>query len=428
MHRLLSSFQNPIFWFAARINIYAISLTTLWTPISAVLLPQRVADITPQSLHDSALGALFFVGIGIAAVTQPIAGRISDVIYISDRRRPFILVGTAFDLLFLSIFWWSPNLGWLFLAYILLQISSNFAQAAFQALIPDLIGPQDRGLASGVLNGYNIVGSIIGLGGVGALLGGGLGQGATLLFISAILIIGAAASAVWVPQVPPLPADRRAHNLADLVDLKAIAAAFKIDFRVHRLFVLATATRFLFLLGLYPLQHFVLYFLEDRYHLQRAAATVSFAFIGLILIGAVSAGVAGVASDRLGRVGTSVFGILFSVAGIAWLSSSPSLAISIGAGFMLAIGIGFFQATNWALLADHIPSGQGARFFGLANIATAGASALAGAFGPLISYLGIVFPKSNFEIAFGIGGAIALTSLLPLWRLVVEQRRRQYTG
>jgi MFS family permease len=50
----------------------------------------------------------------------------------------------------------------------------------------------------------------------------------------------------------------------------------------------------------------------------------------------------------------------------------------------VAVGVGAFQAVNWAVLSRAIPTGEGAQFFGLANIATAGASALAGLLGPFI--------------------------------------------
>ncbi len=415
MLRLRSWLQNPTLAFAARFNIYAISLTVLWTPLGTILLQQRVSDVTSSALRDTALGVITFIGIGIAAGTEPIAGRISDRAPLPDRRRPFIVGGTLFNLLFLIFFWWAPNYWWLFGAYVLLQLSSNVAQAAFQALIPDLVGPPERGLASGVKNGYDLLGSIIGLAGVGALLGVGLGLGGSLAFIAAFLILGAGLSILWVPRVSPLPPEERAHNLGELVDPKALPDAFRLDLRVHWAFALAGLSRFLFLFGMFPVQRFFLYFAETRFGLHGTGEIASYYFAFLILVGAVSAAASGALSDRFGRLNALRLGIIASVVGLVGVAFSPSLLVLLAPGTVMAIGLGTFQAVNWALLSDFIPGGQEARFYGLANIATAGSSALAGLFGPLISWLGGLTPDYfTYSITFVIAAALALTSLIPL--------------
>ncbi len=414
MHRLQSWLRNPTLAFAARFNLYAISLAALWTPLGTVLLQQRVGGITPHAFRDTALGIMTFVGIGIAALTEPIAGRISDRAPLPDRRRPFIVGATLLDLLFLLGFWWAPSYGWLFAAYILLQLSSNVAQAAFQALIPDLVRAQERGLASGVKNGYDLLGSIIGLAGVGALLGSGLGEGAALAFIAGMLILGAGVSIPCVPRVSPLPPEERARDLPELVDPRAVPEAFRLDFRAHSAFALATACRFLFLFGMYPVQRFFLYFAQQRYGLQGTGEITSYYFVILILVGVVAAAGTGALSDRVGRLNTLRLGIGFSVVGLFGVAYSPTLLVLLAPGVVMAIGLGTFQAVNWAQLSDFIPGGQEARFYGLSNIAAAGASAMAGLFGPLISWLNGVTSADSYQLAFSLAALLALTSLIPL--------------
>jgi MFS family permease len=46
-----------------------------------------------------------------------------------------------------------------------------------------------------------------------------------------------------------------------------------------------------------------------------------------------------------------------------------------------------FLPSNWALATDILPQGEEARYLGLTNIATAGASALARLIGPVIDLL-----------------------------------------
>jgi hypothetical protein len=52
------------------------------------------------------------------------------------RRRPLMLIGTAFDFIFLAVLDWSGGLLWLALGYIGLQVSSNSAHSPAQGLIP----------------------------------------------------------------------------------------------------------------------------------------------------------------------------------------------------------------------------------------------------------------------------------------------------
>jgi MFS family permease len=64
--------------FAARINLYAIALSALWTPLNSILLPDLVGESALPGLRGSALGLITFSGIGAAVLVQPVAGAISD--------------------------------------------------------------------------------------------------------------------------------------------------------------------------------------------------------------------------------------------------------------------------------------------------------------------------------------------------------------
>jgi MFS family permease len=99
---------------------------------------------------------------------------------------------------------------------------------------------------------------------------------------------------------------------------------------------------------------------------------------------------------------------------------APNLALVAVAGALVAVGTGAFQAVNWALMSDDIPDGQGASAYGLANVATAGASALAGLFGLLVDGANLIVPGGTYQITFGLAALIALTSLDPIRRVDVD--------
>ncbi|MHB1417838.1 MAG: MFS transporter [Chloroflexota bacterium] len=425
MDQVNAALHNRGFQFALRYNIFAIALSTFWTPIEVIILQQRITDTTSLDFRAAGLGIVTFVGIGIAALTEPIAGRISDLGPWADRRRPFIVGGAAVTLVFLGLFWWAPSYYWLFAAYVLMQLSSNFSQAGFQALIPDLAAENNRGLSSGVKNGYDVLGSAIGLIGVGTIIALGLGTGyretGPLAFIAIVYVICAILTILWVPTIGPLPQQQRPRSLGGLINFRALASSFTFDLNAHRGFALAIAIRFLFLLGMYPVERFFLFFIQDRYNLSSAATIASYYAVGILLVAALAALGAGFISDRVGRRITLAVGIVVSVIGIIGIAFSPTLLILAGAAVVAAIGLGTFQAANWALIADHIPNGRGARFFGLANVATAGASAIAGLTGLGVSALRSSGVSYTYELVFTATAIIALTSLIPLYFLTPAQ-------
>lgn len=394
--------------FAARINLYAIALSALWTPLNSILLPDLVGESAPEGLRGSALGLITFVGIGAAVLVQPVAGAISDAATLKDRRKPFIIPASAvmvIALVFLAVL---PGFWWLLLTYVVLQLAGNVAQAAFQALVPDLVPKDEIGEASGVKSGFGLLGTLVGLSLVGLLVTLGWADRQVVPVLA--VIIGLGALAVW-KLVPATPEGEREPGESGLQMLKAAYAPL-----VHgtRDFKLVLLTRFLFLLGLYPVQRFLLYFLEDRFGVEDPVTQASIAILGAVAIGAVASVVAGVVSDQVGRkpvLAVSIIGAGIGVLGVALL---PTLLLVAVAGLLVAIGAGAFEGVNWATIADNIPEGEGARYFGVANMTTAGASAAVGLLGPLVDLLDRLLPAATYPSTFAIAGICVLTALIPL--------------
>lgn len=407
----LASVHPALIWRAVRINIFSLSLMALWTPLNIWILPDRITATASASIQGSALGLVSLAGVGIAAVVQPLAGRWSDLTHLPDRRRPFIIGGAAADLLFLVVFWWAPTFLWLLVAYILLQVSSNVAQAAFQALIPDLFKPANRGVASGAKNALTVIGAAIGLFGAAVLLR--WGDGIALLYVGAILAAGAGLTWRWVPCVPPMAAAERAETHHGGSLLGEIRTTFIGPLR-HPTFAQAVLAQFLFMLGVYPAERFLRFFLKDRFGVTTITTDIAVSVVIIIILGVAGAVLAGHFSDSLGRIPVLRIAIALTVAGLVGFALAPDLAVVALAGALMALGVGAFLSVNWALLTDHIPQGRGARFLGVANIATAGAGALAGLFGPIVDIANAVLPAGTYTVTFGLAAMIALASLLPL--------------
>jgi MFS family permease len=403
------------FWFAVKLNIYGLGLMAMWNTVNTVLLPQRVDATAPPALQGSALGLISLVGIGLAAVVQPIAGRVSDRASLPDRRKPFIVGGTALAVPLLMIVGWAPVFAGLLLAYVFLQIATNVAQAAFQALIPDVVSDQERGLASGVKNALSVLGAAVGLIGVRALLALGAPQLLRFGYLALLLAVVAYLTYCWVPRVKPLPEGERASGLTDLFDLSGLWRSFTKTLRDHPLFRLAVIAQFFFLLGTYPAQRFLLFFLRDRLG-HGAEERASVGLVAAILLGALAAALGGALSDEVGRRPMLIGCAVLAAAGMAGLAFSPTLLPIAISGGMVAIGVGAFQAVNWALLSDDMPAGHAARAYGVANVATAGSSALAGLFGPLVDLVNRILPGSAYTLTFSLAAVITLLAIIPLHR------------
>jgi len=200
--------QRAIHWYDhITINIYWLGLNVATATITPVLLPYLVALFAPAEYKNTYLATVRVIGLAVAMLVQPLAGMLSDRSTSRwGRRRPYILGGTAFDLLFLLVVGASP----LFLgsaldgffqstfgvttAYavllagiVLLQLSSNVAHGALQGLIPDLVPQQQRGRASGVKAVMELLPSFLVIG-LGPLLDRGLTWLVVGVVMAALLI------------------------------------------------------------------------------------------------------------------------------------------------------------------------------------------------------------------------------------------------
>jgi MFS family permease len=264
-----------------------------------------------------------------------------------------------------------------------------------------------------------VIGAAIGLLGVRLLQALDLGIMIQLIYLAAVLAITAGLTMIWVPEIPPLPEEKRKGGMASALNPKILWAAFRKTFREHATFRWAVIAQFLFLFGTYPAQRFLLYFLRDRF----GGGAEERASIGLaiaIVVAALAALAAGAVSDRIGRRPVLYGCLVAAGVGLVGVAFAPTLWLVALPGALLAGAVGAFQAVNWALLSDHVPENQAATAFGLANVATAGAGALSGDYGFLLDALNSVLSAGTYRITFSLAALIALSAILPLRRVSAE--------
>lgn len=380
-----------------KITILGFGLSALWGSFHTIILQVRLLDFVDESLKNTYLGYLTFAGAVIAMATQPIIGEISDRSGFSwGRRRPFILLGIILTLLFL------PGIGFfgsyvaIFIIYCLMQISTNTAQAPFQAFIPDLVSEGKRGRASGVRNLLNLAGGVALIAVIGRFMGHySAGEGVSWLWLSlgalAIVLLGAMLGTVLTVKERPGAGSR-------LPLLPTLYKSFKIDVKAHPgLILFLVACLFVFTPGA-TIMTFALYYLKDVVGIANPAAVTAdlLIVVGICMLAVVYP--AGRLSDRVGRKPVIVPACLLSALGVAALFFSQSYMHIMLSGTLLGISNGAWMSSQWALATDLVDKGEEARYLGLVNLVVAGGGALGRLIGPMIDFFNARSPNLGYSV------------------------------
>jgi len=95
------------------------------------------------------------------------------------------------------------------------------------------------------------------------------------------------------------------------------------------------------------------------------------------------------------------------------------------AGGLLGIANGGFMSVSWAMATDLVPDGEEARYLGLTNFATAGASALATIAGPVIDLVNRYTDNLGYQVVFvACIVLLVISSLLVLKIRISDTTRR----
>ena len=372
-----------------KISIFGAALSVLWPSLHTIIIPLRLLEFTPEAQKNTYLGLLTFTGSMIAVFIQPLAGAFSDRFSSRlGRRRPFILVGTLLALLFLPSMGLSGSFPFLLLGYCLLQVATNIAQGPFQAFIPDLVPQGQRGIASGAKSLAEVLGGVAFLRLVAYFMdsysnnGSGIWLWAAIGFPGLVLLAAMIATMMTVKEQPSSLSSQQSAA-------KTISGAYKIDAKGHPGFVWFLVSRLFILMAMVVLQTFAPNFIRDVIHHPNPAGVTADLLItvGVFLLLAVYP--AGQLSDRFGRKPIILLSGFVGIVGILVLFFARTYTGMLVCGGLLGISSGAFLSTNWALATDLVPTGEGARYLGLTNIATAGAGALARLTGPVIDFFNV---------------------------------------
>ena len=367
------------------LNVFWLANNFHWQALLAIVLPSMVVKFLGDTNKDINLALVVIWGTVVAVIVNPLIGAISDyVTFRLGRRRPFMIVGTIFNVLALVLFAFAP--GWysstdllvtfIFL-FILLQLTNNIANSPWSAIIADKVPPNQRGITAGLNGLFTLLGTAAGAVVAGLIVNKNDALPIYRHEIVQIFLLIALVQIVFVVYTiltvkeTPLQSQTR-------FDLRVILKRFLFHPARYPDLSWVLLARLLLMMGIWGVFYFLQYYFDD----VLGGPGVKTLFFGTVFSGEQFNGalfqpvlllaalptslLAGWISDHHGRKGlVYLSGAVMSVVCMIFIFF-PSQGLALVAGACFGIGYGAYSSVDWALVCDVLPpTDEAGKFLGL---------------------------------------------------------------
>ena len=400
------------------LSIYWFGIQTIWGGLNITIIPGRLDDLS-RDTQGTLLAIIMLAGAIAPIIVQPTIGVLSDYTVTRwGRRKPYIVVGSLLDVVFLAGLAFNNDFVAMVAFYFLLQVSSNFAQGPFQGYVPDLVPAKQVGTASGLMGLMLTLGTIAG---VGIATVGGLTDNVAL----ATLALGVVEVVTMIVLVATVDEGRSAPRRTRPWREIALSAWGR-DILQQRDVLWLLLVRLLFL-GAYNATLIAVGYFRRSHGLSPDDADQT-VFLATAIVGvstALAAIPGGRLSDRLGRRPVIWAAGVIAGAGLLGVALAPTPELAIVSWIPFGIGMGIFLSADWALMADVIPKHTAGRYMGILNAGTA----MAGPVfiivaGPVQDLVAAAWgDAAGPRVAMGVAAGFVALSALALTK--VDPRRRE---
>ena len=378
-----------------RISLYWLGLTAIDGAVG--LFIQNRLNFGPFAPDPLEVGRItFLLSIPVAAISiliQPTVGSISDyTVSRWGRRKPYIVIGSLLDLVFLAGIAWSNTILMLGAFAALLAFSTNIARGPFQGYVPDLVPEKQVGLASAMVGLMQILGNVTGF----VLVTVAVLMGRIEVAIFAVALIELLTMAAVVARVgegqPPKPRNGKSWGAI-------VREVWGTDVLKERSYVWLLTSRFFFLMGGAVLVNLILTYLKQTHGLDEDAAnSTNLVMLVVIVLANVLAIIPSARlSDRIGRKPVIYASCAIGFVGVTLAALAPAIPLAIVGGALFGASAGTFLAVDWALMTDIIPKASSGRYMGLSNVATTSSTLIA------VATAGLLLDTVNIEFGLGLG-------------------------
>ena len=321
----------------------------------------------------------------MAFAVNPLVGAVSDYsTFRMGRRRPFMIMGTIFNVVALVLFAFSPNwfsstglLVSFALLFVLLQFTNNVAHSPWSAIIADKVPQNQRGITAGYNGLFTLVGSIL-----GSLIAGIIVNKNDVLLlykneIVEIFLLIAVVQIVFVVYTVLTVKETPLHEHAQFELASVIKTFFFKPSRYPDLSWVLLA-RLLVMMGIWGVFYFLQYYFDDVLG-GPGVKTIIFGsnfsgegfsgtlFLPVLLLFALPTSlIAGWLSDRHGRkVMVYISGAVMTAVCAVFILFQNQYGSLIAAAFF-GIGYGAYTSVDWALTTDALPpTDEAGKFMGI---------------------------------------------------------------
>ena len=385
-------------------TIFSMNIATLYFPVWIVT--ERGGSATAWSLATSASAA-------VVLFAAPYFGARSDV---SRRRKPWVVgltLACVAATALLGLIARSPlspatALLALLATFVVADVAYQLALPFYNAMLPELVPPEEHGRLSGLGTALGYVGSIAGVLLVMPFVsgrwsfGGAAGRPAAFLPTAVLFLLFSLPLFFLVRDHVPRPRAERRR-----VPFREIAGKVAEAFRETRKY--PGLRRFLFASYLYQdalgtaIAFMAIYAVKV---LGLAKGEEIRLFVALTVPAIVGSYLAGLASDRIGPRRTLSFVLWGWIAGLAAIALAPTLTAFWIGGALLGFVFGGIWSVERPLLLTLVPDAEAGRFFGLLVLSARAAAIV----GPLVW----AFVADHLFAGFGegIGYRAAVASLI----------------
>jgi MFS family permease len=410
-----------------RISAYWLGLTAIDSGVNLAVQNriQFERAIVPDPLFTGTAAALVgLAGAVIAIIVQPTVGYLSDFTETRwGRRKPYIVVGSLLDVVFLLGIAYANSLVALAAFIALLSISTNVARGPFQGYVPDLVAEPQVGTASALVGMMQVMGNVAGT----LLATFAVQAGSIPLAIGAIAAIELATMVSVVLRVGNgLPARPRGGRSW----VRIARETWATDILREHSYVWLLISRFLFLTAGGILFNLALKYMSEVHGLTQDDANSAVRVASILIVAAIVlvSVPAGRLSDRFGRKPVIYAACAIGIVAMLLTALAPAVEVAYAGALLYGVAGGVFVAVDWALMTDIIPRASSGRYMGLSNVATGASSPVSVALG------GVVADVVNRWQGIGVGMRVSLLLALVLYvmaaaalRPVVEPSRRRET-
>jgi MFS family permease len=367
------------------INVFWIANNFHWQALLAIVLPSMVAKLLGDANKDINLALVVIWGTLAAVVINPVAGAVSDyATFRMGRRRPFMIVGTIFNVIVLALFAFSPQwfsstalLITFIVLFFMLQVTNNVANAPWSAIIADNVPQNQRGLTAGFYGLFTLLGTAVGSIVAGIIVNK---QDALPIYqneIVQIFLLIAAAQIIFVAYtvltVKEAPLQEHAR-----FQLSPILKKFFFKPAQYSDLSWVLLARLLIMMGIWGVFYFLQYYFDDVLGgpgVKTVLLGSNFTgelfsgalFLPVLLIAALPTSlIAGWISDHYGRkIMVYISGAMMTVVCIVFILFQSQYGALI-AGLFFGIGYGAYTSVDWALAADALPpTDEAGKFLGI---------------------------------------------------------------